>query len=270
MFNLIKMDLNRLFRTTSFAVGLILSAIISFLCISILSFFMGMIDNPEAVSESAGLLMVDWKANGIFLTDLIKSSFNILSLLISTSLTAIFVNAEQSSGYIKNIAGQIPNKSMIAVSKFFSIVVINFAIFIVYFAVSALSGLLFFSSMLKAGDFISLLIALAVKFLLYIAVDTIILFVCTLTKSKTLAVAIGVVFGIGISKMIYNMLDTFLNMVFKVSDINLAIFTPDGMNSVVDAGTETDVIIRGIVVAVIYIAIFLIASGAIMKNRDIK
>lgn len=274
MFNLIKMDIYRLTRTKSFKTGLIFAVIIPFVamaCLSgLLSIFSEMMKDPENVAALSAFPIVSWLSNGVTISEIILTGFGVLSLLISTVLTAIFVNSEQESGYIKNIAGQLPDRGIMIVSKIYAIAVINLVIFVLYTAVSSLSGLLFFQSVLKSGSITPLLITLATKFLLYMAIDTVILFICTLTKSKALSVAIGVIFGIGISGFAFSIINSVLNLVFKTSDINLAIFTPDGMNSLLNINSELDIIVKAIIVAVIYIAGFMLVSSFVMKKRDIK
>lgn len=274
MLNLIKMDIHRLLHMKSFKVALIFSVIIPFVGIAaiagLLMIFQEMMKSPQDAAALSGFPLIGWLVNGVTLPEIILTSFNILSLMISTILTAIFINSEQETGYIKNIAGQLPNKGTMIVSKICTIAVINLVIFVMYTALSSVAGLLFFQSMLKSGPVVPLISNLAIKFLLYIAIDAVILFICTLTKSKALAVAIGAIFGIGISGFVYNILNSILNLIFKTDNINLSFFTPDGMNSFLSLSSEADILIKAIIVAVIYIVFFMIVSSIVIKRRDVR
>lgn len=274
MLNLIKMDIHRLFHTKSFKVAIIFSAILPFVGIAVVSglllIFQEMMKSPENAQALAAFPLFGWLTNGVTLPEIVLTGFNVLSLIVSTVLTAIFINSEQETGYIKNIAGQLSNRGTMIVSKICTIAVINLVIFAIYTGISSLACMLFLQFVLKSGSLTPLLTTLAVKFLLYMAIDAIILFICTLTKSKALSVAIGVIFGIGISGFSYSILGNILNLVFKTTNINLSFFTPDGMNSILAINSEADIIIKAIIVAVIYIAGFMIASSIVIKKRDVR
>lgn len=274
MFNLIKMDVYRLFHTRSFKVGLIFSALLPFVAIACLAGFlflmMELMKSPESAELFTDTSFTGWITDGVALSDIILTGFGVFSILVSTVLTSIFINTEQESGYIKNIAGQISSRQKMIVSKLCTIAVINLAIFVIYTVASAVAGLIFFQSTVNSNSIGSLMAILGTKLLLYIAIDAIILFICTLTKSKALSVAIGVIFGIGITGIVYSALSSALGLIWKDANINLANFTPDGMNSLLSINSEIDFLIKAILVAVIYIVVFVIASAFVIKKRDIN
>jgi hypothetical protein len=55
---------------------------------------------------------------GVDFADVVLTGTSALSLFLSCMLVASFVGAEQSCGYIKNVAGQLPNRGMTVVSKY--------------------------------------------------------------------------------------------------------------------------------------------------------
>ncbi len=273
MLNLIKMDLHRLFHTKSFKVGLLLSAAASFIFIALiaglLAILQEMLKNPESAEAVVFFPAAGWLVNGTSVGEIILTGFGAFSLLVSTILTAIFINSEQSSGYIKNIAGQVSNKGYMIVSKLFTIAVINLAIFAVFSVFSAVSGFVFLSYVIKSVSFLPFIPVLLIKFLLYMAIDAIILFICTLTKSKSFAVAVGVIFGIGITGFVYSALNSLITFITNGTDVKLATFTPDGINSILSINADAGLLIKAVVISVVYIAVFTIASSLVFKKRDV-
>lgn len=270
MTNLIKMDLYRLFRTKSFKIGLILSIIISFSFVAVLATISNMI--PMFSAETQEMMSVfpfaDWR-NGINVFDLIISAISILSLMVSAVLASNFISDEQSNGYVKNIAGQIKNKGMLSVSKFVALAVMSFSVMVVYAIGATAAGFIFLNDALSYEGFSQFLAVFGTKYLIYLSVNAIILFLCALTKSKSASIAFGVLFGSGATIVVYNLISTFVYIVFKC-DIPFASYIPDGLvfGLTMDASSKT--ITDAVFVAVVYIAVFMTFSMVLMKKRDTR
>ena len=278
MIKLIKMDMRRLFHSKAFFAVLIISAVVSLLTLSaVLGFAKLYLTIPDTAGYelSAEEYMVvrevfhlDWVEEGAEIGELIYIVLDI-SLFFSCILTAIFVIAEHESGYIKNIAGQIPDRGMLAISKLCPAAVYNFCIMIVFCLAASLASLIFVPH-ISSGNIPLLMEVLLTKFLLYIAVDSIILFVCMTSKSKAFSVGVSVVSGLGVTGTLYDAVSLFLSKVFGGIDISISKFIPDGINEQVSLASDTSTIIQALVVAVVYIVIFSWLSYMAMKKLDIK
>ena len=278
MVNLIKMDVRRLFHSKAFFVVLILSAVISLFTLSAILGFAKMyltISDAGGYEMSAEEYMVirevfhlDWVEEGAEIGELIYIVLDI-SLFFSCILTAVFVIAEHESGYIKNIAGQIPNRGMLAISKLCPVLVYNFCIIAVFCLAASFAGLIFVPHIFS-GNIPLLIEVLLTKFLLYIAVDTIILFICMTTKNKAFSVGVSVVSGLGVTGTLYDAISLFLSKVFGGIDISISKFIPDGINGQISLASNTSTIIQALVVAVVYTVIFSCLSYMSLKKLDIK
>lgn len=278
MIKLIKMDMRRLLHSKSFIVVLILSAVISMLTLSAILGFAKLylaISSVGIYEMSAEEYMVvrevfhlDWVEEGAEIGELIYIGLDI-SLFFSCILTAIFVTAEHDSGYIKNIAGQIPNRGMLAISKLCPMAVYNFCIITVFCLAASFAGLIFVPH-ISGGNIPMLMEVLLTKFLLYIAVDTIILFVCTTSKNKAFSIGVSVVSGLGVTEALYGTVNLFLSRIFGGIGISIARFFPDGINKQVSLASNTSTIIQALAVAVVYIVVFSYLSNLAMKKLDIK
>lgn len=278
MFKLIKMDMRRLFHSKVFYLVLILSAVISLLTMfAILGFaklYLAMPNieeyemSPEDFAVVREVFHLDWVDEGAEIGELIYIGLD-SSLFFSCILTAIFVTAEYASGYIKNIAGQIPNRGLLAISKLCPMAVYNFCIITVFCLAASFAGLIFVPH-ISGGNIPLLIEVLLTKFLLYIAVDTIILFVCSISKSKAFSIGVSVISGLGVTGSLYGMVDLFLNTVFGGIDISISKLIPDGINEQISLASNTSTIIQALIVAVVYIVIFSYLSYMAMKKLDIR
>lgn len=278
MFNLIKMDMRRLFRSKAFYLILILSAVISLLTMfAILGFAKlylampsvgGFEMSPEDYMVIREVFHLDWVEEGAEIGELIYIGLD-SSLFLSCIFTAIFVIADHDSGYIKNIAGQIPNRGLLAISKLCPMAVYNFCIITVFCLAASFAGLIFVPHIF-AGNVPLLMEVLLTKFLLYIAVDTIILFVCSISKNKAFSIGVSVISGLGVTEALYGMVNLFLNTVFGGIDISISKFIPDGINAQVSLASNTATIIQALVVAVVYIVVFSYLSNLAMKKLDVR
>ena len=278
MIKLIKMDMRRLFHSKSFIIILVLSAVISMLTMfAILGFakLYLVISSVGVYEMSAEEYMVvrevfhlDWVDEGAEIGELIYTGLDI-SLFFSCMLTAIFVIAEHDSGYIKNIAGQIPDRGMLAISKLCPMAVYNFCIITAFCLAASFAGLIFVPH-ISSGNIPLLIEVLLTKFLLYIAVDTIILFVCTTSKNKAFSIGVSVVEGLGVTGALYSTVNLFLSRIFGGIDISISKFFPDGINEQISLASNTSTIIQALAVAVVYIVVFSYLSKLAMKKLDIR
>lgn len=271
MLNLIKMDLYRLFKTKSLKTGLIISAMISFVTIAIIAFLSNLVPqlSPDSqVTMTEMMPFVNWR-NSVSFYDIILTATNVLSLMVSAVLASIFINEEQINGYIKNIAGQVKNKGMMIVAKFVALAVMTLFVLIAYTAGATVSGFVFFNKVITYEGLTQFLAVFGTKYVIYLSVNAIILFLCTLTKSKTLSVAVGVIFGSGASIIVYNIISTFIGIVLKL-EVPVASYVPDGLVFGLTMTAPSAEIIKAIAVAVVYIVVFIVASMVVMKKRDTR
>lgn len=116
MLNLIRSDLYKVFHMKSFYVCGILCVLISII-------------NTIGMGKEAVIPFCD----------IIGLAGSPLLTLLLTIFSAFFVVAEYKRGYIKNIAGNIPDKAMLVISK----LTINAVVMLIYFAIIFISGFIF-------------------------------------------------------------------------------------------------------------------------------
>lgn len=261
MGNLMKMELRRLFMSKLFyglmATVALLNIIFQVLPAIFMHFFVPN-EPPHVVHYS------DFFAHPFTLT------FLIVMMIISV---VSFTYADIAHGYIKNIAGQVPNKSIIVYAKFIVTGVHN----CIFMLVSALSGLLGaviisaigFSRLEMDGLMGQAILTFLIKWMLSMAICSILLFFTMAVKNKTLATVIGVLLGTGALGMVYFGLNTAVNNIFHIDDFSVDSYVPDQLINSVNVGTNVAVI-NAIITAVVCTALFLALTVKVFNSRDVK
>lgn len=273
MLNLVKMDLYRFFHSKVFKGGLIAAAIVAFLGmllnLAILEILkLGLQDDPSGTESMAVIFPIISWLNGVDFADVVFVGTGTLSLLVSCMMVASFVGAEQSCGYVKNIAGQLKNRGMTVVSKFIVTCFIQLLVLVVYAIISSIAGVLFFSSYIESYSIGVMIEGLLIRFLLFGAIDAIVLFFCTLTKKHTISMVIGAILGVGVTNILYLAINALLGMI-KIT-VNVANFMPDGINGLINVANLGTIAVKAIVISLVFIAGFLIGAVMLFKKRDVK
>ncbi|MBQ9673566.1 MAG: ABC transporter permease [Ruminococcus sp.] len=256
MGNLVKMDWYRLRKSKMFIISLIVTFVLNCAwivgCHLLINFFkLEEINDKMDLSESISN----------------PFSFGILMVLMFVSIST-FAYADIANGYIKNIAGQVPNKGITVISKFIVIGIHNIIFFVAGSASivigNVISGTLIVDNQVFAG-----ILTLLIKWLLSMAISSILLFVTTGLKSKTFASIVGVLLGSGFLFLVYMGLDSAISNIFKINDFNISDYAPDQLIREVNVAANTAVV-NAIIVSVVCIVVFLTITVKVFNRKDVK
>lgn len=273
MLKLIKMDFYRLFSSKALRAGVIASAILSagyiFASLGIIGFAKLFLKSDPAAAEQMGQLLsqLAWM-NGVNLSTIAFGATSILALFVGCMVSASFIGSEQACGYTKNFAGQLSNKGYMAISKFITTSAVQVIILTIYTVVAAVLGRLVFAKYITGFDVKHLLWALALRLLLHIAMNTIVIFVCSLTKSHAVGMVAGCIFGLGVTNVAYGGIDILLG-VMKIK-LSISDYMPDSINLSLGLDTVQRYTGKGIAVALICITVFLLANYYTVRRRDVR
>lgn len=261
MANLIKMDMRRLFHSKMFYISLGIVAALNVILMTIIPLF-----------TKFFAVMQDVKITT--LSEIIVEPFAISWMIILMFISMVsFSYADIANGFIKNIAGQIPRKSDTIVSKFI-VVGIHNCVFILVAAVTMMIGQ-FLGSIFGTYQIVVdsqvgfAILTLLVKWMLSMAISSILLFLTTGVRNKTLASIVGVILGTGTMGLVYLGLNTAVNSIFKTSGFNLSLIMPDALIQTVNVGANTGVI-NAVIASIVCAAIFLALTIKVFNTRDIK
>ena len=264
MGRLIKMDFHRLFLSKVFWISSALLFGLQALIAFVYPIMMNWANSVNASQEGIEYekLIHEWK-----IPNLLSSPFYTMMTIILFVAVVSFCYADLANGFIKNIAGQIPNKGYTAASKFIVVIFL-----VIWYTILAIAGYIIGKMLcpdakyVSGGDYKKSLMLLAVQTLLLIAMCTVILFVVTALRSKTLGSVLGVIMGLGAFTTVYMLLDMLLSSVFE--KIAIENYAPSALYAS-DLSTVNSAA-KASAVAIVYIVVFLILSVRVFKERDVR
>jgi ABC-type transport system involved in multi-copper enzyme maturation permease subunit len=283
MLNLIKMDLYRLIRSKAFIIMILVTILATlffsyayYVTDSSKDFFQGVQDGMSGTETTSYGITLD--ANNLketyTLNDLFKSvTGNAPIVIIITIFASIFVVAEENSGYVKNILGQIPHREFVVFSKLTTVALQ----LLVVMATSALStfafGKLFFNHRFSLGSFGEFMSHFGINYLLCFALCALIVFLSIVMRSKILPIIIGILISAGPISLLYNGVDYLIEKIFysanETMNFSIANYLPYGCMTSLAKSNAGDDFIRAIIVGVVFSLIFILAVIPIIRKRDV-
>ena len=256
MSNLIKMEFYKLRTSKLFIILLICFAATNIVCAVGGPLLMG------AVSDGS----VSLKMN---LSSAFASPFNLETLTMFTFISVVsFLCLDFNDGYIKNIAGQVSNRSSIITAKYIIVAVHN----LIYFIVGALSSLIggaIIGMVMDSQNIGAGIATFFIKWMLSLAIAAILMFFAIGLRSKSVALILAVMVSLGAFGLIYMGIDTVLKNFLKLKDFALSHYMPDTLINNVNVADNT-LVANSIIVAVVFIALFFTLTYITFKNKDIK
>ncbi len=254
MVDLMKMDFYRMFKSKSF----IVCSIVVF-CISVLARLMDLV----LAKLSQMMEMEAYVIKTTEMSEIISNPFGWTIALVVVLISCVtFSYADIANGYIKNIAGQVSNKGDTAFSKFGVLMVHN-----ICFMICGLLGRIIIALFIGGItiDWVDIPFAIGVfgvKWLLLVALSTILLFLSTGLKNKTLASVIGVILGSGSLMLVHLMLD---NTIEKLVHVNIYNYDPSMLIQ------QSNLMFgNAIIVSLVVIAVFLPLTVVVFNKSDVK
>ena len=108
-----------------------------------------------------------------------------------------------------------------------------------------------------------------IKLLLSIGIGSILMFFAVGLKSKSIALILGVIFGLGALGLLYMGIDSVIESLIKVKGFALSSYMPDTLITKVNV-LNGECVSNGIIVGTVCIVLFLILTYIVFKKKDIK
>ena len=195
MGKLIRMDLYRMLKSKSFLV-----------CLTI-AFVLALVNAPVAklMYTLANSLSSDIKETfpaEVNLSGVLSDPFPMMGLMLALLSLCFFFYADVENGYIKNIAGQMPMKGFTVLSKFMASAVHNLCFAAVGIIGNLIGTILVQRIVMDTGVADSIRV-LVLKLLLVQSLCSILVLVVSTLRSKSLGMILAVLFGLGLTSLIY-------------------------------------------------------------------
>ena len=255
MGKLIRMDLYRMFKARA-----------SVICLA-LAFVLALTNAPLAKLLDMLARSLSAEINEPFpaevgLSGILSDPYPLLNAMLALLSLCFFFYADIENGYIKNIAGQMPMKGFTVLSKFQASVVHNL-IFAAVGIVGNLIGTMIVQRIVIDGAVPDSIRVLVLKLLLFQSLCAILLLVVSTLRSKSLGMILAVLFGLGLTGLIYMGINEALKPIFgQATDISR--YMPDAV-----MGEDPLDTVKAILVAVVTGAIFLPLAIRIFDRKDV-
>ena len=213
-----------------------------------------------------------WLDGDISAGDILMSEMNGGLLVIFIAIfVPLFVNAEQKRGYIKNIAGQIPRREMLAFSKLPAVAVLVFLLLFIFSIANWAASAVFFRGRLILGSVGTQLGVLGMQYVLHVSWGCLIALFTMATRSTAFAMTTGILLASGIADMLVGYLDRAIHAIIPAAErFELMRYTLMYATGAMTAESTMHEIGGFAVIAVIYMVVPAALAGIIYHKRDVR
>ncbi len=256
MGNLIRMDLYRMRKARPFCVCLILAFVLALINVPMekLLFTLAKSLSPD-INETFRAEMN--------LSDILSDPFPMINTMLALISLCFFFYADAENGYIKNIAGQMPMKGFTILSKFLAAIVHNL-IFAAVGIIGNLAGTMIVRRIIADSQVLDSIRILVLKLMLFQSISAILLLVVSTFRSKSLGMILAVLFGLGLTGLIYFGINEGLGQVFG-PETDISKYMPDTVMNERPLDTA-----KALAVSLVTGVIFLLSAIRIFDRKDVK
>ena len=307
MINLIKMDLYRMVHSICTWVMLLVTVGIALFCVAMVNIDLeDMAENPQYSEETSQMGIVSfqievktqdaqeeteetenseeerqiglyadsdpgWIEGQILAGDLISTQLEsgILTLLC-VIFAAIFFNGDQRNGFLKNIAGQYPNRGILVISKMTAAAVQILLMEIVFAIATGVTAEIIWGEQFVLGSIPQMLPFLCVQYLLNLGAAGLILLLCTLTRSAAFGMTAGILMIMGILLPVYSVIERAFAALLPSLRLNISQYVLEGNIGVAGMEASSDILTRASMVGAVCLVLSVLLAMVIMKKRDIR
>lgn len=296
MFNAIRMDVYRLFKTKSTYIILVIMIALSVMGTGLMSVMTEMTGaesqqvQTEQMSDNADYAAEDDQFNedteeaqsqfsvSVSESDPDENDNSVLSFAMSDIaglqaglfiiiFTVLFSMADINSGFIKSIGGQVKGRGVLIVSKIAAIAIFTAIVIIADFLTQLIAVNIFFDDAV-VGSASEIVRLLSSQFVLNFALAVLMMAIAIIIKNNVVSMIIGVCMCSGIFELIFMGINYLMDKIgFDDFDINNILITGKIQN--VTIGADAADIGYALLTAAIYIAVSVLAVYNVFKHRDI-
>lgn len=296
MFNAIRMDVYRLFKTKSTYIILVIMIALSVMGTGLMSVMTEMTGaesqqvQTEQMSDNADYAGEDDQFNedteeaqsqfsvSVSESDPDENDNSVLSFAMSDIsglqaglfiiiFTVLFSMADINSGFIKSIGGQVKGRGVLIVSKIAAIAIFTAIVIIADFLTQLIAVNIFFDDAV-VGSASEIVRLLSSQFVLNFALAVLMMAIAMIIKNNVVSMIIGVCMCTGIFELIFMGINYLMDKIgFDDFDINNILITGKIQN--VTIGADAVDIGYALLTAAIYIAVSVFAVYNVFKHRDI-
>ena len=283
MLNMIRMELYRMFKTKSlYVIWLVLAAGILFttgLSADEMKTYT-MEEKQEMYEYATGQQKSDTVNLGMDVTvptkpgdtvsvfDLfygnIKGKFLALFMVI---FAVLYSTADMTSGFIKNIAGQVRDRRRLVFAKGVSLFVYTVLTMLIFTGIQTISNALFFDE-LVFGPVKEFLQYAGIQTLLHFAFLMIVMCIAIVLRNNVISMMLSVCLCMNVLVIFYSFLD---NMIAKahIKNFHVLEYTVTGNISFLETNVTAKMAVTALAVSIAFIIVMIEVCSTVFKKRDI-
>lgn len=277
MLNYIKMDLYRMFRMKSFLVigfALIMGTFFT-TSMSVMDYNAmkeetekNFQSDEEPVNLGMDVTLPTRPGQMVTVYDQIYANLHGKFIALFMVIFAVLFSASDlSSGYIKNIGGQMKNRGSLILSKAAALFVYTVLTMLFYLIVQTAAQAICFRN-LEMGPLKGLMIYLSVQALLHYALLLICMAVTVITRNKVFSMAFAVLVCMNVMIILYSTIDKVIEKL-GIENFNLIRYTVTGRMSLLSMSPSAEGCERAVLTAVLFGLAVTALSSRIFRKRDI-
>ena len=283
MLNMIRMELYRMFKTKSlYVIWLVLAAGILFttgLSADEMKTYT-MEEKQEMYEYATGQQKSDTVNLGMDVTvptkpgdtvsvfDLfygnIKGKFLALFMVI---FAVLYSTADMTSGFIKNIAGQVRDRRGLVFAKGVSLFVYTVLTMLIFTGIQTISNALFFDE-LVFGPVKEFLQYAGIQTLLHFALLIIVLWIAIVLRNNVISMMLSVCLCMNVLVIFYSFLD---NLIAKahIKNFHVLEYTVTGNISFLETNVTAKMAVTALAVSIAFVIVMIEVCSTVFKKRDI-
>ena len=281
MFNIIKMDLYRMFKTKSMYVIWIVLAAILLITTSLCKTDYELLNEKDAMKQeqvteptvdniNVGMLVTLPTEPGekvtvfdIFFANS-QGKFYALFLVI---FAVLFSTADISSGYIKNIGGQVGNRGSLIFSRSIALSVFSVLTMTGAFLFQAAANCIVFGE-LEWGNTKAILSYFVAELALHYALVLICMAIAIILKNNVISMVIAVCLTMNVMTIVYGVVNSAIQKI-GIQNFQIYKYTITGKLSLLPMNPSGNECLAAFGVAIVFIVMMISVSSVVFQKRDI-
>lgn len=281
MLNIIKMDLYRMFKTKSMYVIWIVLAAILLITTSLCKTDYELLTEKDAMKQeqvteptvdniNVGMMVTLPTEPGEKVTvyDIFfANSQGKLYALLLVIFTVLFSTADISSGYIKNIGGQVRNRGTLISSRAIALAVFTVLTMAGAFLFQAAANGIFFGE-LEWGNTKAILSYFVTELALHYALVLICMAIAIILKNNVISMVIAVCLSMNVMNIVYGVINSAIQKI-GIQNFQIYKYTITGKLSLLPMNPSGNECLAAFGVAIVFIVMMISVSSVVFQKRDI-
>ena len=281
MLNIIKMDLYRMLKTKSMYVIWIVLAAILLITTSLCKTDYVLLTEKDAMKQeqvtepavdniNVGMMVTLPTEPGERVTvyDIFfANSQGKLYALLLVIFTVLFSTADISSGYIKNIGGQVRNRGTLILSRAIALAVFTVLTMAGAFLFQAAANGIVFGE-LEWGNTKAILSYFVTELALHYALVLICMAIAIILKNNVISMVIAVCLSMNVMTIVYGMINSAIQKI-GIQNFQIYKYTITGKLSLLPMNPSGNECLAAFGVAIVFIVMMISVSSVVFQKRDI-